>query len=239
MTLMKTLCTRASWLGCGALALTLVACAGDKAPANSAAEISPVASAEPAASKRVGDGSTTIRLSDEILRDCRFPANPDEVPGFDVNEASLKPRGRDILADVANCMKDGPLQNRTITIIGRTDARGSEAHNEVLGANRAEATRNYLIQKGVSDKKLLVISRGEQGATGTDEETMALDRRVDLVLGDATERTSLKENPSAIPPARPTGSNAASSYADQAEGGGASGKVTGSSGPGTASGSSK
>jgi outer membrane protein OmpA-like peptidoglycan-associated protein len=231
----KTRSTRATWLGCGALALGLLACAGEeKVPAQQASDISPTASAEPMASQRVGDGDTTIRLSPEIMQDCRFPADPSEVPGFDVNESTLKPRGRDILADVANCMKDGPLQNRTVTIIGRTDARGTEKHNEKLGANRAVATRNYLTQKGVSEKKLLVISRGEDSASGNDAESMALDRRVDLVLGDATERTNISQTPSAIP-SKTTGNGAASSYADQGEGGPASGKATGSSGPGTSS----
>lgn len=230
----KTLCHRATWIGCSALALTAVACAGEqKQPALQASDIKPVASAEPSSSQRVGDGGTTIRLSPEIMRDCRFPANPEEVPTFDVNDSSLKPRGRDILADVANCMKDGPLQNRTITIIGRTDARGTEQHNEVLGANRAVATRNYLTQLGVNDKKLLVISRGEEGAAGDDAESMARDRRVDLVLGDATERTSISEKPSVIPGKNNTGNTNASPYADQVDGGRGSGRVTGSSGPGT------
>jgi len=240
MTTIKTRCHRATWLGCGALALGLLACSGEnRAPALSASEVQPVASAEPHGSQRVGDGSTTIRLSAEIVRDCRFPADPEELPTFDVDQATLKPRGRDILADVANCLKDGPLQNRTITIIGRTDARGSESHNQTLGANRAEATRNYLTQKGVPEKKLLVISRGEEGASGTDQDSMARDRRVDLVLGDATERTSISENPSAIPAKGNSGNAAASPYADQVEGGRGSGKVTGSSGPGTDSVSGK
>ncbi len=235
MASIKTQCHRAAWLGCGALVLSVVACAGsEKKPALDASEISPVASEEPAASQQVGDGGTTIRLSPEIMKDCRFPADPEEVPQFDVDQATLHPRGRDILADVANCMKDGPLKNRTITIIGRADQRGTENHNHQLGANRADATRTYLIQKGVAEGKLLVVSRGEEGATGTDQETMARDRRVDLVLGDATDRTSLTENPPANA-TKPTPSNSASSYADQAEGGGAGGKVVGSSGPGTAS----
>lgn len=235
----KTLCPRATWLGCGALALALVACAGEKKPALQASDIQPAASAEPASSQRVGDGSTTIRLSPELMRDCRFPAPQEELPTFDVAQSTLKPRGRDILADVANCMKEGPLQNRTITIIGRTDERGTEASNQVLGANRAEATRNYLVQQGVPEKKLLVISRGEEGATGTDQDSMARDRRVDLVLGDATERTSISENPSAIPAKNNSGNAAASPYADQVEGGRSSGKVTGSSGHGTDSVSGK
>jgi outer membrane protein OmpA-like peptidoglycan-associated protein len=235
MKLGKTHCRRAAWTMCGALALVSVACASDKTPAKQASDLAPAASTEPAASQDVGKGGTAIHLSDEIMADCRFPASPNELPQFDVAEATLRPRGRDILADVANCMKDGPLQNRTITIIGRTDARGSEANNQQLGASRADATRNYLVGKGVSDKKLLVVSRGEQGATGDDAETMALDRRVDLVLGDATNRSNISQNPPANAPATPASNNAAA-YADQSEGGPASGKATGSSGPGTASG---
>jgi peptidoglycan-associated lipoprotein len=218
------------------LALLFAACASDKAPeAKDASNLSPAASSEPTASQEVGRGGTSIHLSDEIMADCRFPASPGELPQFDVDQSTLRPRGRDILADVANCMKDGPLQNRTITIIGRTDARGTDAHNQQLGATRADATRNYLVSKGVADKKLLVVSRGEEGAKGDDADSMAQDRRVDLVLGDATNRSNISENPPAnAPAAAPSGKG--SPYADQSEGGPGSGHVTGSSGPGTASG---
>jgi peptidoglycan-associated lipoprotein len=230
----KTQCRRAAWLGCGALALMTMACASDTPPAKQASDLAPVASAEPAASQDVGKGGTAIHLSDEIMADCRFPATPGELPQFEVDQATLRPRGRDILADVANCMKDGPLQNRTITIIGRTDARGTDSHNQALGGTRADATRTYLVGKGVPDKKLLVVSRGEQAATGNDTESMALDRRVDLVLGDATERSNISQNPPANAP-KASSANQAGTYADQVEGGSASGHVTGSSGPGTAS----
>jgi outer membrane protein OmpA-like peptidoglycan-associated protein len=208
----------------------------------------PKAANEPGESQRVGERSqqvrggqqasqpapesgTSIHLSQEILQQCHFPAEVGELPLFDVNQATLKPRGRDILADVANCLKDGPLESRTVTIIGRTDSRGTEEHNQELGASRADATRNYLMERGVPARKLLVISRGEQGATGDDEASMALDRRVDLVLGDATERTSLKEHPAANQ--NTERASHASTYADQVEGGRASGELKGSSGPGT------
>lgn len=247
MSIAKTQCHRPAWLGCGALALTLAACSQHQ-PALSASQIMPKAADEPAESQRVGERSeqvrgaqsagqqspdpgTAIHLSQEILQQCHFPADVGELPLFDVNAATLKPRGRDILADVANCMKEGPLESRTVTIIGRTDARGSEEHNQALGASRADATRNYLMERGVPARKLLVISRGEQGATGDDDASMALDRRVDLVLGDATERTSLKEHPAAN--ATSERANHASSYADQVEGGRGSGELKGSSGPGT------
>ncbi|HVY30679.1 MAG TPA: OmpA family protein [Polyangiaceae bacterium] len=249
MSIAKNPCHRPAWLGCGALALLLAACSHHE-PALSASQIMPQAANEPGESQRVGeesqqlhasrqsppsqearDNGTSIHLSQEIVQQCRFPVDVGELPLFDVNESTLKPRGRDILADVANCMKDGPLESRTITIIGRTDSRGTEEHNQQLGASRADATRNYLLERGVPARKLLVISRGEQGATGNDEASMALDRRVDLMLGDATERTSLEEHPAANQ--KLDRSNRASTYADQVEGGRASGELQGSSGPGT------
>lgn len=229
-------CHRHVLLGCGALALLcLNACSAEKPKVVQPGDLAPAAATEPAASQEVGDGGTSINLSPEIMEDCRFPAAPGELPLFDVDQATLRPRGRDVLADVANCMKDGPLQNRTITIIGRADARGTDEHNHELGANRANATRNYLLQKGVPEQKLLVTSRGEEGATGDDPDSMAVDRRVDLVLGDATNRTNISQNPPANAPKADPASKG-SSYADQAEGGRVSGQVTGSSGPGTASG---
>jgi peptidoglycan-associated lipoprotein len=234
---------RAAWLGCGVLALMLGACSSDKTPAKEPSNVAdqrpaPAAVSTPTANA-AASGETSVRLSEEILRECRFPANPEDLPLFDVDQATLRPRGRDVLADVANCMKDGPLQHRTITIVGRADPRGTDAHNHALGANRAEATRTYLIQRGVAESKVLVVSRGEESASGTEEQGWALDRRVDLVLGDRTERTSITENPPANAKKATPANNAASSYADQSEGGPASGKVTGTSGPGTDSVSGK
>lgn len=219
-----TICSAAVWLICGTLA-----CASDKQPASS-----PGTELTPASGQLArNDRETIVRLSEEIMKECRFPANPSELPRFELDQSTLRGPDKNTLDDVANCLKDGPLQNRTITIIGRTDPRGTEQHNRELGANRAEAARNYLLARGVSEQKVLVISRGEEGAAGSNEDTWALDRRVDFVLGDRTERTSINQNPSASSNADATRGGQGSPYADQSEGSPASGKVTGSSGPGT------
>lgn len=230
MTLHRTSCDAAGWLSCGALALVLGACATGQPPSQAPAQ-TPVAVA-PTTSERDAN-ETTIQLSAELMSECGFSAEPGETPRFDLAQATLRPRGRNILADVANCMTEGPLQHRTITVIGRADPRGSEAQNHELGASRAEAARNYLLERGAPAEKILVVSRGEQGATGNEQEGWALDRRVDLVLGDRTERSNISEQPPAnARPNRPA--NDAASYADQSEGSAQSGKVTGRSGPGNA-----
>jgi peptidoglycan-associated lipoprotein len=230
---LKNTWTAATWLGWGAMAF-VAGCSNEKAPPRNPTDetvSAAVASSDERANAAQGtnERETTVQVSDEIMHECRLSADPSEVPRFDLDQATLRPRGRNILDDVANCMKDGPLKNRTITLIGRADARGSEKHNQALGGSRADAARNYLLQKGVTDKKLLVISRGEQSATGDDDASRALDRRVDLELGDHTERTNISQNPTANAKKAPPKPGA--SYADQAEGG----SVTGSSGPGSAS----
>jgi outer membrane protein OmpA-like peptidoglycan-associated protein len=230
---MKALTTR-----CGAAALLIcgsMACSSERQPARAASDTanpSKARAAQEAANETASrdDRLTTVQLSDEIRRECRFPESPSELPRFELDESTLRADGKNVLDDVANCLKEGPLQHRTVTIVGRADPRGTAEHNRELGANRAEATRNYLVQKGVQEHKLLVTSRGEEGAQGDGETGWALDRRVDLVLGDGTKRTSINQNPPANVNAT---SGAGSPYADQSEGGPASGKVTGSSGPGT------
>jgi outer membrane protein OmpA-like peptidoglycan-associated protein len=206
------------------MALSL-GCSNEKLPprepssvASSSAPAADGQGANASADKASDDRETTVHVSDEIMSECRVAADPSEVPRFDLDQATLRPRGRNILDDVAHCMKDGPLKNRTVTVIGRADSRGSSKHNQTLAGARADATRNYLLQKGVTDKKLLVISRGEQGATGDDEGSRALDRRVDLELGDHTQRTNISQNPPAN--AKKPAPKAGSAYSDQGEGGG-------------------
>jgi hypothetical protein len=129
---------------------------------------------------------------------CELP-DAEQTPRFDYNEAVLRPSGANVLDDVARCMTAGPLDGRTITVIGRTDPRGDTSYNEQLGENRAEAVRAYLVERGVRAEHIRLVSRGEQGARGNDEATWALDRRVDLQLG---ERDSVAASASALPAAR-------------------------------------
>ena len=48
-----------------------------------------------------------------------------------------------------------------VEIEGRTDNRGSEAYNLMLGSRRAEAVRQYLLGKGADPARLTTISVGE------------------------------------------------------------------------------
>jgi peptidoglycan-associated lipoprotein len=246
----------AKWLGCGVLAFAAAACASNKQPETAAnhGEMDVAQPSTPRAMVQTArkDSDTTVRVSEDIRRECKLPAAPQDAPHFDYDDATLRTRGANILDDVAQCLTDGALKGRMITIIGRTDPRGTPEYNKELSANRAEAARNYLAQHGVASSTVSVIARGEQGARGTDEETWALDRRVDLELdtrnvartadgspvmsGNATASPIMEgTRMQATTPGNASKVNAAP-YSDTAEGGTWTGSK-GASGSGKASGS--
>ena len=219
------------------MALASAACASDKTPARQQYDAT---RPEPSAAVAHNDSDTTIQISDDFRRECQLPNAPQESPHFDYAGSTLRARGQNILDDVAKCLSEGPLKGRTMTIIGRTDARGSAAYNKQLSANRAEAARNYLVQRGVQSAHIRLIAQGEKGAQGNDDATWALDRRVDFELGDRTgaSANNLNASPSpimegtrldALSPGTAVKKTSGASYSNTAEGG----KTTGSPGTGS------
>lgn len=161
------------------------ACGKNERPAQDASTDSPaVATTAPAADRAATDRETTVQIATPLRERCNVPENPKDAPRFEFDEATLRTPGKNVLDDVAACLKDGPLKGEVITIVGRADPRGTEEHNQNLAASRAAAARNYLVQKGVPSEQIKLMARGEAGAQGSDEATWALDRRVDLELGD-------------------------------------------------------
>ena len=69
-------------------------------------------------------------------------------------------------------------------IIGHTDNRGAQQKNKILSQNRAEAVKQYLIQKGVGTSRLIAIGKGdtEPRASNNTKEGMLMNRRVEIKL---------------------------------------------------------
>jgi peptidoglycan-associated lipoprotein len=216
-------------------ALGVAACGGNDRPAQdaTAGAASPEATSDPAR-----DAETTVQISAPLRERCAI-AGAESAPAFDYDQAALRPRGKNVLDDVATCLKDGPLKGEVITIVGRADARGTADYNQALSESRAAAARNYLVQRGVPAERLKLLARGEEGARGGDETTWALDRRVDLELGDVKNSPILKgsmlQAETANKPDNSPEAQKASSYADVADGNATSATVKG----GTTAGPSK
>jgi peptidoglycan-associated lipoprotein len=131
-----------------------------------------------------------VRVADDIMKACDIE-DQDRTPKFDFDSSDLMEADRQILAQVARCLTTGPLKGRGIELVGRADPRGETEYNMILGQSRAGSVNKYLAALGVDATKMVTTSRGELDATGTDEESWQLDRRVDLSLSDEASAMAL------------------------------------------------
>jgi peptidoglycan-associated lipoprotein len=83
------------------------------------------------------------------------------------------------LDQVADFLKGGPS---TIIIAGFTDERGTAEYNRGLGERRAEAVRNYLIQKGANAGNIQTVSFGAEMPVdpASNEDAWAKNRRAEF-----------------------------------------------------------
>ena len=103
---------------------------------------------------------------------------------FAFDSARVQGDAAGALDAVARCFSTGPLKGKSMRLIGHTDPRGEVEYNLGLGQRRAGSVAGYLGGHGLSNGAMATSSRGEQDATGTDEQGWARDRRVDIMLAN-------------------------------------------------------
>lgn len=96
---------------------------------------------------------------------------------FAFNSSDIAPTHRAQLDAVAEGIK--MTSGVSVVVEGHTDAHGPEAYNESLSLRRAEAVREYLVQRhGISVSKLIVKGYGEQAPVVTGNPFASANRRV-------------------------------------------------------------
>ena len=109
---------------------------------------------------------------------------PSDV-SFDTGRYDIKPNLRPVLDRFAVTLNQNPVTN--VTIIGHTDSTGSDAINNPLSVNRASATRDYLVARGVGANRISIDGRGsrEPIADNTTSAGRAMNRRVEIYVAEA------------------------------------------------------
>lgn len=104
---------------------------------------------------------------------------PSDV-SFDVGRADIKTEMRPVLDELGKNLD----ASMSVTVIGHTDNTGSDAINDPLSLNRAEAVRNYLTARGLPAERVNVQGRGshEPAASNDTEAGRAANRRVEILL---------------------------------------------------------
>lgn len=106
---------------------------------------------------------------------------------FDYNKADLRDDAIKILEGAVNTLNKNP--ETSILVTGSCDIRGSEVYNEKLGRHRAEAVKNFMLENGVTEEKIKIISRGKLDAVApiTDLVGMQKDRNAHFVIAEVEE----------------------------------------------------
>ena len=119
----------------------------------------------------------------EIMANSNMAAGPvgfARIIYFDYDSFTLKPEFQGALAAHAKFMSANKV--RKMAIEGHTDERGGREYNLALGQKRSEAVRRALGLLGVTDAQVEAVSFGKEkpAATGSDEESLAKNRRAEL-----------------------------------------------------------
>ena len=126
-----------------------------------------------------GTGVTVSQTSDNQLK-LEIPSDI----SFDSGSYQIKSNLRPILDRFAVTLNQNPVT--TVKIIGHTDNRGSDAINNPLSVNRADATRDYLVTRGVALNRIVIDGRGsrEPIASNNTAEGRAMNRRVEIFVAE-------------------------------------------------------
>jgi len=81
---------------------------------------------------------------------------------FDYDKAGLRQDAMSILSDAVKALNKNPQAD--ILITGNCDTRGTESYNEKLGRKRADAVKIYMLDNGVPEERVRIISRGKLDA---------------------------------------------------------------------------
>jgi peptidoglycan-associated lipoprotein len=121
-----------------------------------------------------GDGGTTS--AGDAVCETKGRVN------FDFNVADLRSDARSRLDGFAKCMQKNT--GWRLTIEGHADERGTPEYNLSLGESRAKSVRKYLSALGVDDKRMKIVSYGEERPINpaATEEGWAENRRAELIV---------------------------------------------------------
>ena len=108
------------------------------------------------------------------------PANTAKIVYFDFDSYVIKPQFQGVIEAHARYLTAN--KSRKMAIEGHTDERGGREYNLALGQRRAEAVSKALGLLGVAEAQVESVSFGKEkpAATGSDEESMAKNRRAEI-----------------------------------------------------------
>jgi OOP family OmpA-OmpF porin len=123
---------------------------------------------------------------------------------FEFDKAELRPAGREELDKLAERLRDAQVES--VLAVGHADRIGPEQYNEKLSAERADAVKQYLAQRGIEEQRVQAQGVGEsqpvtgdqcKGARGSKLiSCLQPDRRVEIEVRGTRETAATGGSPS-------------------------------------------
>ena len=123
-------------------------------------------------------GTAQNMITIPVMR--RAPITFEDVH-FDFDKSTLRPDAIAILDTAVMTLQANPML--TITIEGHTDSVGTAEYNLSLGERRANAVRDYLLNRGIAAGRMRTVSYGEERpiADNNTDQGRAMNRRAHIV----------------------------------------------------------
>ncbi len=106
---------------------------------------------------------------------------------FDYDKSELRDDAIDALSKALFTLEKNPSAD--ILITGNADIRGSEQYNQKLGQRRGEVVKQYLLDRGLPENRIRILSRGKLDAIAptSDLEGMQKDRNAQFMVAEVEE----------------------------------------------------
>jgi outer membrane protein OmpA-like peptidoglycan-associated protein/LysM repeat protein len=106
---------------------------------------------------------------------------------FDYDKDDLRDDAMAPLENAVGLLKTN--RDASILITGNCDIRGTEQYNDKLGKKRGQAVKKYMLDAGVPEERIKIISRGKLDAIApvTDLVGMAKDRNAQFMVAQVEE----------------------------------------------------
>ena len=117
---------------------------------------------------------------EEYLQEDKLDTNLEDKVFFEFDKSSLDAEDKNLLEQYLPFIKKAKI----VRLEGHCDERGTREYNLALGERRALEVRDFLVVKGVSGKKIRVVSFGEEKPlkSASNEKAWAENRRVEISL---------------------------------------------------------
>jgi outer membrane protein OmpA-like peptidoglycan-associated protein len=128
-----------------------------------------------------GTGVAVSQTADNRLK-LDIPSDVSFASGRSDINSSFAP----VLNQFATSLNQNP--GTTVTIIGHTDNTGTDAINNPLSIQRANATRDYLVSRGVASQRIATDGRGSREPVADNSTQAGRDknRRVEIYVAEQT-----------------------------------------------------